>query len=187
MFALDIDGVLADTFTQVMDEVSIWFDTPAQPHLVTGYDGLHLAWPGYEEKALYRIKALFENPWFYHRIRPHDRAAWITWQLKETNRLAMFVTSRPKSAYESTYNWLAVWGFPDVPLVFTGLRAKHHCLFPGDTLVDDNPKTVRQCLEAGKQALLFLTRYNQTEASNLPTISSLEQLLLYTAPTATQP
>lgn len=99
----------------------------------------------------------------------------------------MFVTSRPKSAYESTYNWLAVWGFPDVPLVFTDLRAKHHCLFPGDTPVDDNPKTVRQCLEAGRQALLSLTHHNQTEASNLPTTSSLEQLLLYTAPTATQP
>lgn len=175
MYYLDIDGVLANTFAQVMEEVSILLGKEAKPNLVSSYNRLYRAWPGQEAKAKRHIETLFDSSWFYQRVRPIRGAARAVTHLAGVGRLAGYMTSRPPYTQESTLMWLRAYGFVEAPVFFTRDKAQYLGVH-GGVLVDDNPATVRACLNRRKRAILYLAPYNVEGADGLETISNLWEL-----------
>lgn len=171
----DIDGVLADTFRQLLQEVSIALGADAEPERVTSYYSLHLAWPGHTEQANRRVRMLFDSHLFYQRVRPRLGAAEALSVLHEQGKVLGYITSRPTHTRESTQAWLDAYGFPPVQLVHAFDKSLV-MRWTGGTLVDDNPKTVHDTICRGGEAILFSAPYN-LDAIGMRRIGNLWELV----------
>lgn len=96
--------------------------------------------------------------------QPLPGAVKAAWSLYDAGLLAAFITRRPKAVADVTARWLAVYGFPPVPVEHVGdptnpdyfARCKSHACSKHEVthMIDDSPDEAARLLKASIQVIM---------------------------------
>ncbi|HDD44046.1 MAG TPA: hypothetical protein ENG63_04195 [Candidatus Desulfofervidus auxilii] len=139
----DIDGVVADTGTAMIEIVQKELDKPwVKIEDITEYEITRLSW--LNEFEIEFLLTKFTQPDFYINIPPMPDAAKVTEILSKAGWKIIFVTARPPYLRELTFYWLKNNDFYFDQLIVTNPQEKinycvnsHKCFF-----VEDRPDVI---------------------------------------------
>jgi uncharacterized HAD superfamily protein len=164
MFAVDVDGVLANTEPWIVRALEERLGRPL-PRDLNVYEaiGIRALIPEEERPAFDRAwQEVLADPGVYARATPYPGALEALLWLHRHRLLRGYVTARPPGLMKATEAWLAEWGFPPAPLVQDGdnrVRALH--LMRAEILVEDHPEKAIRVALAGYPVFLMDHRYNR--------------------------
>jgi len=145
---LDVDDVLADTFSELEDRLGPASDASAE-NLETMFPGADL------EQYLQSFE-------FHLEIPPIDGAAeGARWIVRRGSEI-IYVTSRSPALKVPTQDWLNDWDFPQAPLHCLGREAKKVLLRsdPYDLLIDDQLRYLSVARDRGKRTIALANPWN---------------------------
>ena len=172
---LDIDGVLADSYTPLKEyvcrELGISPDEVEDKNvweIYTYFPKQH------QEKAKKLIaRAYGENEGeVYSDSLPLEGAQRIARLLPVVG----YVTRRPQTAFEDTLAWLDKHDFPQQPLLLATegySKATLIWLLGSNTIIEDSPKEAVELADQGVNVILMDARYNR-EVAEHPNIRRVE-------------
>jgi len=152
LLGIDIDGVIAN----MADPIFSRWGYPSNPNVYSLYEA-------YPNITGVEITKLLYDILFYQEMTPISGARWALGILQQNWKI-MYVTTRPISIMNTTYNWLRQYDFPnyknihfaDPPNTVRGLSKAQLLVGHGcNYLVDDNPDTAVEFAELGGRSLLF--------------------------------
>lgn len=135
---LDVDGILANFYLAACRR----FDLPY--NVVTQFYMEGLKWD--------EIKDDYE---FWNTLPTLSPPEAITFDFNK------YLTSIPDGMEQARIDWLSKNGYPDVPMTASHNKAAHCKKHGIDVLIDDKPKTIRECKELGVFAIQFIPYYAQ--------------------------
>jgi len=156
---IDIDGVVADTFHLLVNELNIFFSRDIQPRNVTSYDLREVY--GIDAKQLEKFATA-------SKIKLTDAPEPVPGALKCIDRLknndkVFFISARPQSLYTRTEAWLKKHKLDWDLLILLGRHDKADtCVkLQLDVLVEDNLQNALQVSDRDITVLLLDAPYNQ--------------------------
>jgi uncharacterized HAD superfamily protein len=165
MFAVDIDGVLANTEPWIVRALEDRLGRPL-PRDVNVYEamGIRALIPEEERPAFERAwQEVLTDSEVYARATPYPGALEALLWLHRHRLLRGYVTTRPPALMKATEAWLTEWGFPPAPLVQDGGdRAGAMRLMRAEVLVEDHPGKALEVAEVGHLVFLMDRPYNRT-------------------------
>jgi len=115
----------------------------------------------------------------------HDHVFWamlrhkIDWQMPYNSNIACYITSRPQSIRQWTYDWIVDCGFPQVPIEFVepgGSKVEAARKHGVDIFVDDNFDNFEELTRAGVFTYLYSQPHNARYNVGHRRINSLAEL-----------
>jgi uncharacterized HAD superfamily protein len=159
--AIDIDGVIARSDARmkriIRDDLGIevpW-DRPPGWRLEDWGLGLTARQRDY-------LVTFYRDPEFYLSLEPFEGASAALRRVAEVAD-SVYLTARPASVADATFDWLRTWGFPPEPICFAKDKVEAAREFKVDLAIEDAPKHLRAYHEAGIPALRFAAPYNEGE------------------------
>lgn len=155
MIILDIDGVVADYFSELVHILNI-----------SGMDADHwTSWNDYHWHDIFPnidrdvIDLLLENPMIAKNCKPFEDAWYWTNYYSSTYDI-MYVTARNPELSQHTWNWFYNWDMPADFVVFEQNKPEFLANLQVDVYVDDYPDMVEKSREYGVNAYLLNRPYN---------------------------
>jgi uncharacterized HAD superfamily protein len=164
MFAVDIDGVLANSDPWIVRALEERLGRPlSRDPSVYEAMGIRALIPEEERPAFERAwREVLVDPEVYTRALPYPGALEALLWLHHHRLLRGYVTARPPEVMKATEAWLTEWGFPPVPLVQDrGNRVEAMRLMRAEILVDDHPEKALRVALAGYPVFLMDHAYNR--------------------------
>lgn len=176
MLGLDIDGVVVD-FTH---SANLWLaeqtGTPLLPpatwHYYRGYPNGDVLFASLFDTA--------KQANFWRGLRPVQGAIRGVRSLAKRGDIA-FVTHRHEELRGVTEDWMTRHGLGDIPVFYLrgeGGKTSKVAVPHLQVHVDDKPSTVREFLDAGRDAVLFRQPWNHEAWKELPSVRGWANLLM---------
>lgn len=167
MLAIDIDGTIADTHTNMRAYIAREFDLDeaATPENDT-YHNQEKEWPAEHRDAIRQLiwrGYQFNEGNVYGDATPLPGAADTLARLHERSLLGAYVTHRPQRIHEVTLAWLAQHGFPILPIIYDSTPDKFRALadMRATAVIEDNPQVAYVAATNGLHAVLIDASYNR--------------------------
>lgn len=172
---LDIDGVLADSYTPLKEYVCR--ELGISPDEVEDKDAwdFYTYFPEHHQKQAQQLidKAFWKNEaQVYTNSLPLEGAQRIARLLPVVG----YVTRRPETAFKDTLAWLDEHDFPKQPLLLASedySKATLIWLLGSNTIIEDSPKEAVALADQGVNVILMDARYNR-EVAEHPNIRRVE-------------
>ena len=155
MIVLDIDGVVADYFSELVHILN-----------ASGVEAAHWSeWSDYHWSEVYPdidadvINLLLANPMLAKNCRPFEEA-WYWTNHYSSSYDIMYVTARNEALSQDTWNWFYNWDMPADFVVFEEKKSEFIANLQVDVYVDDYPDLVKKSREYGVNAFLLNRPYN---------------------------
>lgn len=171
MFAFDIDGTIADSYTTLVlytaQETGVG---PGELAPLTHYAG-HVA--RYPEAHRERVEAIMARAYganegdVYGAAQPYPGAVEAANYLHARGLFKGYVTRRPERVQAVTRGWLKLHGFPVRPVRFCGDACKsgHVRALCATALVEDAPDDAARAERGGVAVVLVDRPYNRSAAA----------------------
>ena len=165
MFAVDLDGVLADSLTQatrlVCEALGI---APTSLAEHRAYDDLALAYPEeLREQAAALYRQVYDGNLAYAAAMPLPNARSTVTRLARMGLLSGYITRRPADSHEVSQRWLKTHGFPDAPVLTIsrkGSKGEAMVELGASVLIEDSLSEARAVRSEGFGAVLIKQPYN---------------------------
>ena len=165
MFALDLDGVLADSLTEATRLVCKALDIDRHsllPH--ENYDDLA---GGYPEELRKKARTLYGKVYrgceAYAAALPIPCARFGVERLARMGLLSGYITRRPLISHDVSQAWLIEHDFPNAPLITVareGSKGQAMSRLGATVLIEDSLSEARKVREEGFSAILIKQPYN---------------------------
>jgi 5'(3')-deoxyribonucleotidase len=156
---VDIDGVLADQVTPVLDSINKKFGSKYTKEDIRSWDQkLPLAHTDIKTE----IENSHNNPSFVENMVPIRDAQKVLMELSKYCEITI-ATQRTRNADKSTKKWLKKHNIPYNKYVNTNLKGKGSA--KGNILIDDYPKNVLDFIQQERTAFIFTQPWNENDQS----------------------
>ncbi|HSW61950.1 MAG TPA: hypothetical protein VLH56_01315 [Dissulfurispiraceae bacterium] len=164
MFAIDIDGVIANSLEPVLLHVCRTLGVPIEQLApLTTWD-VAACFPEERrpeaEKLIRRAYAHNEGQ-IYTLARPIPGALDAALWLHQRQLLKAYITSRPDTLKAVTSDWLEREGFPQAPVYHTTNKAGAMAEARALVMVEDSPEEIKALREAAASIIIFDAPYNR--------------------------
>lgn len=149
--ALDVDGILANFYLAACRKFNLPYETVTQFYM----EGL-------------KFDEIQNDYEFWNNLptlSPPEAAYLIDFD--------KYLTSIPKGMEEARIDWLSKKGYPDKPMKASHNKAPHCKKHGIDILIDDKPKTIKECVDLGIFAIQFIPYYSKMPVETKATITHL--------------